>query len=162
MNSIRSVVAFALVAISVGGAVAAQSAKTEFPTRPLRYIVPFPPGGSADIVARIMAVALTETLGRQVVIDNRAGAAGTVGAEIAAQATPDGYTLFACNIASLAVSPALYKKLGYDPDVDFWPIGLIGSNPNVRSPGFAAVSRRCSRLRRRRSNLRIRVCSPPR
>ena len=85
--------------------------------------MPFPPGGATDIVARIVAAALTETLGQQVIIDNRSGAAGTIGAEIAARATPDGYTLFACNIASLAVSPALYRKLGYDPDADFAPIG---------------------------------------
>ncbi|HZN26871.1 MAG TPA: tripartite tricarboxylate transporter substrate binding protein [Burkholderiales bacterium] len=130
MRSVRFVVAFAVLAIAVGSAVA-QSAKTEFPNRPLRYIVPFPPGGSTDIVARIVAAALTETLGKQVVIDNRGGAGGTVGAEIAARASPDGYTLFACNIASLAVSPALYKKLGYDPVAGFAPIGLIGSTPNV-------------------------------
>jgi tripartite-type tricarboxylate transporter receptor subunit TctC len=130
MKSIRFVVVLALLGVSVGSALAQQS-KTEFPTRPLRYIVPFPPGGSADIVARIMAAALTETLGKQVVIDNRSGAAGTVGAEIAAHATPDGYTLFACNIASLAVSPALYKKLNYDPVAGFAPIGLIGSTANA-------------------------------
>ena len=130
MKSVRSVVALALMAVSLGSALA-QSSKTGFSNRPLRYIVPFPPGGATDIVARIIATALTEELGRQVVIDNRSGAAGTLGAEIAARATPDGYTLFACNIASLAVSPALYKKLGYDPDADFSPIGLIGSNPNV-------------------------------
>lgn len=130
MKSVRFVVALAFLAVSVGGALA-QSSKTTFPNRPLRYIVPFPPGGSADPVARIMAAALAETLGRQVVVDNRAGAAGTLGAEIAAQATPDGYTLFACNIASLAVSPALYKKLNYDPVAGFAPIGLIGSTPNA-------------------------------
>jgi tripartite-type tricarboxylate transporter receptor subunit TctC len=130
MKSVRFVVALALLAVSVGGALA-QPAETAFPARPLRYIVPFPPGGSTDIVARIVAAALTETLGKQVIIDNRGGAGGTVGAEVAARATPDGYTLFACNIASLAVSPALYKKLGYDPVAGFAPIGLIGSTPNV-------------------------------
>jgi tripartite-type tricarboxylate transporter receptor subunit TctC len=130
MKIIRVVVALALLVGSIGVALA-EPAKTKFPTRPLRYIVPFPPGGSADIVARIMAAALTETLGRQVVVDNRAGAAGTVGAEVAARATPDGYTLFACNIASLAVSPALYKKLNYDPVAYFSPIGLIGSTANA-------------------------------
>ena len=130
MKSARFVVALALLAVSVGGA-PARAAGPEFPTRPLRYIVPFPPGGSTDIMARIVAAALTEGLGQQVVIDNRGGAGGTVGAEIAARATPDGYTLFACNIASLAVSPALYRKLGYDPAADFAPIGLIGSTPNA-------------------------------
>jgi tripartite-type tricarboxylate transporter receptor subunit TctC len=102
-----------------------------FPSRPLRYIVPFPPGGSTDIVARIVAVGLSDDLGEQVVIDNRAGAAGTIGAEIAAHATADGHTLFSCNIASLAVSPALYRKLGYDAGKDFAPIGLIGSTANA-------------------------------
>lgn len=74
---------------------------------------------------------MTEGLGEQVVIDNRGGAGGTLGAEIAAHSYADGYTLFACNIASLAVSPALYRRLRYNPNTDFAPIGLIGSNPNV-------------------------------
>jgi tripartite-type tricarboxylate transporter receptor subunit TctC len=129
MRSVRFAVISALLAVWVISA-PAQSPKSEYPTRPLRYIVPFPPGGATDIVARIVAAALTETLGKQVVIDNRSGAAGTVGAEIAAHATSDGYTIFACNIASLAVSPALYKKLGYDPVKGFAPIGLVGSTPN--------------------------------
>ena len=129
MKNFHAVVALAILAGSVGS-VSAQPAEP-FPDRPLRYIVPFPPGGSTDIVARIMADALTRQLGQQVVIDNRAGAGGTVGAEIAARTTPDGYTMFACNIASLAVSPALYARLGYDPIADFSPIGLIGSNPNA-------------------------------
>jgi tripartite-type tricarboxylate transporter receptor subunit TctC len=129
MKSIRCVLVLVLLVVSVGAS--AQPATTDFPSRPLRYIVPFPPGGSTDIVARIVAAALTETLGKQVVVDNRGGAGGTVGAEVAARATPDGYTLFACNIASLAVSPALYKKLGYDPVSGFAPIGLVGSTPNV-------------------------------
>ena len=129
MKSVRFVV-LALLAAVAGGALA-QSARSDFPNRPLRYIVPFPPGGSADLVARVVSVPLSEELGRQIVIDNRGGAAGTVGAEIAANATPDGYTIFACNIASLAVSPALYKKLNYDPVAGFAPVGLIGSTPNA-------------------------------
>jgi tripartite-type tricarboxylate transporter receptor subunit TctC len=128
VKSIRFVAGLALLAVSIGGAQV--WAAKPFPERPLRYIVPFPPGGSTDIVARIVAAALSENLGEQVVIDNRGGAAGTIGAEVAARATPDGYTIFACNIASLAVSPALYKKLGYDPVAGFAPVGLIGSTPN--------------------------------
>ena len=104
-----------------------------YPSRPLRYIVAFPPGGASDGVARIVASALMDVLGQQIVVDNRSGASGTIGAELAARATPDGYTLFACNIASLAVSPALYRKLGYDPGAAFAPIGLVGSNPNALS-----------------------------
>jgi tripartite-type tricarboxylate transporter receptor subunit TctC len=132
MKSVGFVVALALLAVSVGGA-PARAAAPDFPNRPLRYIVAFPSGGAADIVARIVADALTEGFGQQIVIDNRTGANGIIGANIAAHSAPDGYTLFGCNIASLAVSPALYKKLGYDPDRDFAPIGLVGSNPNALS-----------------------------
>jgi tripartite-type tricarboxylate transporter receptor subunit TctC len=139
--AVPCVLLFSSLVVSVGGALA-QSANTEFPTRPLRYIVPFPPGGSTDIMARIVAAGLTEGLGQSIVIDNRGGAGGTVGAEIAANATPDGYTIFACNIASLAVSPALYRKLGYDPVAGFTPIGFIGSTPNalVVHPSLAAAT----------------------
>jgi tripartite-type tricarboxylate transporter receptor subunit TctC len=130
MKSVGFVVTLALLAVPVGGALA-QPAGSDFPNRPLRYIIPFPPGGASDIFGRIVADGLTEKLGQQIVIDNRSGAAGTLGAQIAARATPDGYTIFACNIASLAISPALYKKLGYDPGADFAPVGFIGSNPNA-------------------------------
>jgi tripartite-type tricarboxylate transporter receptor subunit TctC len=130
MNIVRFVGVLALLVFSVGGA-PTQAAEGKFPERPLRYIIPFPPGGSTDIVGRIVADALTRTIGQQVIIDNRGGAGGTLGATIAARATPDGYTLFACNIASLAVSPALYRKLSYDPVAGFDPVGLIGSNPNT-------------------------------
>src|SRR5262245_42137905 len=122
---------FVVTLILLAGAAGGALAPSAFPNRALRYVVPFPPGGSTDIVARVVAAALSDGLGQQVVIDNRGGAGGTVGAEIAARAAPDGYTLFACNIASLAVSPALYKKLGYDPVAGFAPIGLIGSTANA-------------------------------
>jgi tripartite-type tricarboxylate transporter receptor subunit TctC len=110
----------------------AQSTDAGYPSRPLRYIVAFPPGGASDIIARIVADGLIPHIGEQIVVDNRSGASGTIGAEIAAHATPDGYTLFGCNIASLAVSPALYRKLSYDPG-SFTPVGLVGSNPNALS-----------------------------
>ena len=139
MKALPVVVVLSCLSASLHCAIA-QGAKSAFPDRPLRYVVPFPPGGSTDIVARIVAASLSEVLGKQVVIDNRGGAGGTVGAEIAARATPDGYTIFACNIASLAVSPALYSKLGYDPVAGFDPLGLIGSTPNslVVHPGVPA------------------------
>jgi tripartite-type tricarboxylate transporter receptor subunit TctC len=130
MTGARFVLALAWSAMLVAGA-RAWAAAPDFPNRPLRYIVPFAPGGSTDIFARIVADALTDRLGQQVIVDNRAGVGGLLGAQIAARSTPDGYTIFACNIASLALSPALYRKPGYDPDADFSPIGLIGSNPNA-------------------------------
>ena len=130
MWRVRFVAVMALLAALVGGALA-QPAKPEFPSRPIRYITASAPGGASDILARTIAPPLSEALGVQVVVDNRPGAGNTIGAELAARAVPDGHTIFSCNIASLAVSPALYRKLGYDPERDFAPIGLIGSNPNV-------------------------------
>src|SRR5262245_3179807 len=85
-----------------------EASAQSFPNRPLRIINPFPPGGGVDITNRIVATKLTEVLGQQVVVENRAGAAGNVGAAIAAKATPDGYTMFACGVASHGVSPAIY------------------------------------------------------
>ena len=124
----RLVAVLALPAVCVSGAPAAQP---DYPNRPLRYIAASAPGGASDIIARTLGPALSDGLGVQVVVDNRPGAGNTIGAEIAARAAPDGYTIFTCNIASLAVSPALYRKLGYDPARDFAPIGLVASNPNV-------------------------------
>ena len=104
-----------------------------YPNRPVRDIVPFPPGGGVDIVTRIVASKLSEFLGQTIVVENRPGAAGTIGATMAARAAPDGYTLFTCQIASHAVSPALYKKLPYDHIKDFVPIARLGTTPNVLS-----------------------------
>ena len=129
-TSIRIVVALALPAVSVGDALA-QAAKSDYPSRPIRYVAASAPGGAGDLVARTLGPALSEVLGAQVIVDNRPGVGNTIGAEIAARAVADGYTIFGCNIASLAVSPALYRKLGYEPERDFAPIGLIASNPNV-------------------------------
>ena len=128
MWSVRFLAVPALLAVITGGALAATS---DYPNKSIRYIVATGPGGASDIIARTIGPPLSELLGVQLVIDNRTGAGNTVGAEIAARATPDGYTLLSCNIASLAVGPALYKKLGYDPERDFSVLGLIVSNPNV-------------------------------
>ena len=110
---------------------APETSAQSFPNRPLRIINPFPPGGGVDITNRIVASKLTEVLGQQVVVENRAGAGGNLGAAIAAKATPDGYTLFACGVASHGVSPAIYRKLPFDPEKDLIPISMIGSTPNV-------------------------------
>ena len=135
MSNIDAVVVAAarlltIVSLALGatGIVQAQ----EYPNRLLRDIVPFPPGGAVDIVSRIVTAKLSEVLGQSIVVENRAGGAGgTVGAAIAAKATPDGYTLFTCQIASHAISPALYKTLPYDHIKDFVPISLLGTTPNV-------------------------------
>jgi len=99
-----------------------------YPTHPIRLIVPFPPGGSNDIVGRMVATQLGERLGQAVVVDNRGGAGGTIGTDIAAKAAPDGYTLLLVSVAH-AFNPAMYKKLPYDPEKSFAPIGMVGAGP---------------------------------
>lgn len=113
-----------------------------YPTKPVRYIVPFPAGASPDIVARTITERLSRLWGQQVIVDNRSGAGGTVGAQFAAKAPPDGYTLFQCNIASSAIAESLYLKLGYDHPRDFAPITRIGTTPNalVVHPSMPAKS----------------------
>jgi tripartite-type tricarboxylate transporter receptor subunit TctC len=102
-----------------------------YPSRPVRYIVPFPAGASPDIVGRTLGERLSKIWGHQVLVDNRSGAGGTVGAAIAAKSPPDGHTLFQCNIASSAIALSLYSKPGYDHQRDFAPISRIGMTPNV-------------------------------
>jgi len=114
-------VALLLTAFSI---VAPTLAQDKYPSRPIRMIVPYPPGGSTDPTGRAFAAWLTEALGQQVVVDNRPGAGSTIGHGLGAKATPDGYTLLLGTSGGLAVSPALNSKLPYDPVRDFTPIGL--------------------------------------
>src|SRR5262245_43592509 len=99
-------------------------AQDKYPSRPIRMIVPYPPGGSTDPTGRAFAAWLSAAFGQQVVVDNRAGAGATIGHGLGAKATPDGYTILLGTSAGLAVSPALGTKLPYDPVRDFAPIGL--------------------------------------
>jgi len=108
------------------GAIAQERAE-QYPNRPIRLIVPFPPGGSNDILARVVAAKLTEQLGQQVVIDNRGGAGSIIGTQLAANAAPDGYTVLLGGTASLSINPSLHKNLPYDPLKDFSPISLVGT-----------------------------------
>lgn len=107
------------IAINVG----AQA--ENYPTKPIRWVMPYPPGGSIDTVSRAIAQRLTDRLGQQVVVDNRTGAGGTIGAEIGARATPDGYTIVNGGDGTLALSPLLRTKLPYDPIRDFAPISQL-------------------------------------
>ena len=113
--------------LSLGAMVHAQN----YPARPLRLIVPTAPGGGTDFTGRLVAAKLSETMGQQVVVENRGGGGGSVGADNAAKATADGYTLLLGSIATHAVNPALYKKLPYDHLNDFAPVSLIGTVPNA-------------------------------
>lgn len=106
------------------------SAQT-WPAKPIRIIVGFPAGQATDILARVMADQFTKALGQQVIVENRPGAGGQIGADVAAKAAPDGYTLLMVTISTHGISPALYPKLPYDPQKDFAPIANIGLTPQV-------------------------------
>lgn len=108
----------------------AQSA-APYPSRPVTVVVPFPPGGGTDVGARLVAQKLSLKWGQPVIVENRGGAAGRVGAELVAKAKPDGYTLLVGNVGTQSVNPALYKKMPYDPDKAFAPIGMIAELPLV-------------------------------
>ena len=110
-------------------ALTASAGAQDYPSKPIRLIIPFPPGGSNDVVGRMVAQQLGERLGKQVVVDNRGGAGGIIGTEAAAKSAPDGYTLLIISIAH-SVSPWLYK-LQYDPIKSFVPVAILASGPNV-------------------------------
>ena len=108
-----------------------QASAQEYPTKPIRMVIPWPPGGVTDVIARGLAAALSESLGHQVVLDNRPGAAGTLGVGITAKSQPDGYTLMMTDVPSHAISASLYKSLPYDPLKDIEPIALPSRSPLV-------------------------------
>jgi tripartite-type tricarboxylate transporter receptor subunit TctC len=112
-------------------ALAAWAQGSDWPAKPLRLVVTFPPGGSSDAAARIVAPRLAERLGQPVVVDNRPGAGGGVGLDLVAKAPADGYTIVLASAGGLTANPSLYKKLNYDPVRDFAPITLFGSSPFV-------------------------------
>ena len=113
-----------------------------YPVKPIRLMVPFPPGGSTDIVARIVALRLSERLGQPIVIENRGGAGGTIGTALVAKAAPDGYSLVFGTTSTHAVAPAVYPKLDYDPIKDFAPVGMVAVTPYllVVNPAFKATN----------------------
>ena len=128
------------VFFSVGAAVS--WAEQGYPNRPVRLIVPYPPGGPTDIMGRIVSDVLTRRLGQNFVVDNRGGAATAIGAEMAARAQPDGYTLLVSSETTFAVNPALRPKLAYNPMRDFAPVSLLTTQPYVLavSPSMSANS----------------------
>jgi len=128
-RSYRCVVLTALIAAVSAGA--APAAAQTYPSRPITLVVPFPPGGSATIIARIIADKMSEGLGQQIVIDNRGGAGGSIAARQVAKSAPDGATLLLAFTGTLAVSPLIFANVGYDPRKDFAGIGLIGMAPSV-------------------------------
>jgi tripartite-type tricarboxylate transporter receptor subunit TctC len=137
MHFVRLAIA-ALALVAAGGALAQQ-----YPTKPVRIIVPFPPGQATDILARLLGDQLSKSLGQQFIAENRPGAGGAVATEAAAKAAPDGYTLVMATISTFGINPSLYPKLGYSPLRDFAPISNLGLTPQtlVASPkaGFGSL-----------------------
>jgi tripartite-type tricarboxylate transporter receptor subunit TctC len=122
----RTAIACALLLAS-----AAALAQSSYPQKPVRIVVPYPPGGTTDLLARLVAARLGDKLGQNFTVDNRAGASGAIGSQLVAKSPPDGYTLVMATISSHGINSALNKTLPYDPVADFAPITLVASTPNV-------------------------------
>ncbi|MBO9357270.1 tripartite tricarboxylate transporter substrate binding protein [Bordetella petrii] len=125
---VRGAVALA-AAWSCAAPAAAQS--TDFPTKPLRFVVPYPPGGPLDSTARLLAEKVRASLGQPIIVENRSGAGGNIGADLVAKAAPDGYTLVMGAVATHAINPWLFANLPYDPIKDFAPVTIVAAVPNV-------------------------------
>ncbi len=123
-------------------ALAPNSHAADYPTRNITLVVPYPPGGGVDAMARVVAQKLSDAFHETVIVDNRAGAGGTTGTPIVARAAPDGYTLLLGHTGTISINPSLYAKLEMDPRKDFAPIGLIASMPValLAHPSFPAKS----------------------
>jgi len=121
----------ALLALMLALLPALAFGQASYPNRPIRMIVPFAPGGASDFVARILSPKLSELLGQQIVVDNRPGASGNIGMELAAKAPADGYTIYLGNIGTIAINPAIFPNLTLNPTKDFIPISLVADVPSI-------------------------------
>jgi tripartite-type tricarboxylate transporter receptor subunit TctC len=128
--------------LGLGAGLGAPALAQPYPTKPIRFIAPFPPGGATEILCRIIGQKLTEAWGQQVVVDLRPGASGSIGTELAARATPDGYTMLLGNLTPVAINPHTYRKLGYDTLRDFSAVSQVAAAPQivVVNPSVAAKS----------------------
>jgi tripartite-type tricarboxylate transporter receptor subunit TctC len=140
--AIGQVCAIAVILGCILGAATPANAATEYPSRPITLVVPYPPGGGVDAMARVVAQKLSEALKQQVVVENRGGGGGTIGTRLVARAKPDGYTLLLGHTGTISINPSLYVNLGMDPRKDFDAIGLIASMPValIAHPSFPAKS----------------------
>src|SRR5262245_633651 len=134
---------FAGIAFLGAGAAHAQD---KYPDHPIRLIVPFPPGGQTDIVSRQLGVKITPIIGQQMVIDNRSGAAGTIGSGECARSKPDGYTLLIATSSTHAINPTAMTKIAYDPVKDFAPITVLGTGPMAVSVHTSVPARTLKQL----------------
>ncbi|HEY1544820.1 MAG TPA: tripartite tricarboxylate transporter substrate binding protein [Xanthobacteraceae bacterium] len=120
-----------MVAATLAAVLARTARAATYPDRPIKLIVPFTPGGPVDVMARLVGQYLSAKLGQPVVVENRPGAGGTIASKLVAGAEPDGYTLLFASAGSLAISPSLYKNLGYDPVAGFTPVALVANHPQA-------------------------------
>ena len=136
----RFATAAALMLATMLAAISAAAA--DYPARTVTLVVPYPPGGGVDAMARVVAAKLSEAMHAQFIVDNRPGAGGTIGTRAVAQAAPDGYTLLLGHTGTISINPSLYAHAGYDPRKDFAPIGLVASMPValLANPSFPAKS----------------------
>jgi len=125
-TTLKAIILLLLAGMSAGAALAQQ-----YPVKPIRMIIGFPPGGGTDIIGRIVAQRMSEGLKQQILVDNRGGASGQIAADLAAKAPPDGYTVMMAHIAAMSILPSLYPKLPYDPVRDFAPISQVGVSPQM-------------------------------
>src|SRR6266571_9194058 len=120
-----------LLFVALWGALPSPVAAQTYPARPIRIIVPYPPGGTSDILARSLGEKLTGSLGQAVVVENKPGANGNVGADLVAKSPPDGYTLLLADIGALAISPSVFTTLPFDPVKDFAPVIMVAYSPHL-------------------------------
>src|SRR6188768_1071288 len=122
------------ILLAAAAAVAAPSLRAQskgWPTKSLRIVVPYPPGGSSDIIARAISQPLSEALKQPVIVENRPGANGNLGADMVAKSAPDGYTILLCDVGALAISPSVYTKLSFDPSKDLRGVTMLAYSPHL-------------------------------
>lgn len=124
-------VSLAVIVLLFAGLWEAAAFAQAYPAKPIKLMVPYPPGGGADLATRVVAQKLSEGLGQQVIVESRGGAGGTITVEAAAKSPSDGYTLLLGTLSTLCIAPSLYRNLGYDPVQSFAPISLVGTSPSV-------------------------------
>jgi len=131
VNRRKMLVSSIATSIALSAAASGAQAQSAWPAKPIRIIVPYPPGGTSDIIARAISQQLSEALKQSVIVENRAGANGNLGADAVAKSAPDGYTLLLCDVGALAISPSVYTKLAFDPSKDLRGVTMLAYSPHL-------------------------------
>jgi tripartite-type tricarboxylate transporter receptor subunit TctC len=128
---VRALALLSALAVSFSAVAQTKAAPTAYPNKPIKIVVPYPPGGTSDILARLIGQKMGEAWNTQVIIDNKPGANGNIGADLVVKSPADGYTLLLADIGSLAISPSVYSTLPFDPAKDFAPVGMVAYSPHI-------------------------------